>query len=184
MQLEIKLKHFLFFLLIVFVSFNSNSANSNSFGITGSINTPNAYSMKESGLRADYFYSYPEKKLNLTASPFNWLEATIFYSSIENKPYLAYGGNGYIFENQSYKDKGFNVKAILKQEGDYPAIAIGLNDFAGTGLYDSEYIVLSKSYNKLIVSAGIGWGNYSQGLSINNPLKSFSNRFDLNVINK
>ena len=86
--------------------------------------------MKESGLRADYFYSYPEKKLNLTAFPFNWLEATIFYSSIENKPYLAYGGNGYIFENQSYKDKGFNVKAILKQEGDYPAIAIGLNDFA------------------------------------------------------
>jgi len=134
--------------------------------------------MKESGLRADYFYSYPEKKLNLTASPFNWLEATIFYSSIENKPYLAYGGNGYIFENQSYKDKGFNVKAILKQEGDYPAIAIGLNDFAGTGLYDSEYIVLSKSYNKLIASAGIGWGNYSQGFNINNPLKFISNRFE------
>lgn len=178
MQLEIKLKNFYFFILILLISFNLNSTNSNSFGITGSINTPNAYSMKESSLRADYFYSYPEKKLNLTASPFEWMEATIFYSSIENKPYLAYGGNGYIFENQSYKDKGFNVKAILKQEGDFPAIAVGLNDFAGTGLYDSEYIVLSKSFNNFIISAGIGWGNYSQGISVSNPLTFISNRFE------
>ena len=88
MQLEIKLKYFYFFILILLISFNLHSTNSNSFGITGSINTPNAYSMKESSLRADYFYSYPEKKLNLTASPFEWMEATIFYSSIENKPYL------------------------------------------------------------------------------------------------
>ena len=67
MQLEIKLKISIFLFHSTYFIFNLNSTNSNSFGITGSINTPNAYSMKESSLRADYFYSYL-KKLNLTAS--------------------------------------------------------------------------------------------------------------------
>ena len=47
------------------------------------------------------------------------------------------------FEYQDYKDKGFNLKVRIKQEGQLPAIAIGLNDFAGTGYYSSEYIVTS-----------------------------------------
>ena len=29
--------------------------------------------------------------------------------------------------SQSYKDKGFNVKVKLKDQGDYPALAVGLN---------------------------------------------------------
>ena len=57
-----------------------------------------------------------------------------FYTSIQNKPYPGY-------EYQSYKDKGFNFKVRLKKEGVLPALAVGFNDFAGTGLYSSEYIV-------------------------------------------
>jgi len=35
---------------------------------------------------------------------------------------------------QDYKDKGFNFKFRLKEEGLWPAIAVGINDIAGTGL--------------------------------------------------
>ena len=38
--------------------------------------------------------------------------------------------------------------------------------------------MLSKSFNNFIISAGIGWGNYSQGISVSNPLKFISNRFE------
>ena len=156
----------------------SNDLKSNSYGITGYINTPSANFKDESSLSLNIFKSYPDNRLSLTASPFNWLEASIFYSSITDKPYVAYGGDGYVFENQSYKDKGFNLKILLKEENSFPAVAIGLNDFAGTGLSDSEYIVLTKNYNRVNYTVGIGWGNYANGAKIKNPLTYLSNGFD------
>ena len=44
-----------------------------------------------------------------------------------------------------------------------PAIAIGANDFAGTGLYSSEYIVGSYGINRTDIHFGLGWGQ------LNNP---------------
>ena len=59
-----------------------------------------------------------------SSNPYDWLEAS-FYSNIQGLPYPG-------FEYQDYKDKGFNIKVRIKEEGNLPAIAIGLNDFAGT----------------------------------------------------
>lgn len=70
---------------------------------------------------------------------------------------------------QGYKDKGFNIKLRLKEEGRFPAIAIGLNDFAGTGLYSSEYIVGSYGINNIDIHFGLGFG------AMNNPTKSIKN---------
>ena len=42
--------------------------------------------------------------------PYDWFEASIFYTSIEGRPYPSY-------EWQDYKDKGFNAKFRLKKEG-------------------------------------------------------------------
>ena len=54
----------------------------------------------------------PDRKILITASPFNWLDASIFYVDITGKPY---------FDNesstQSYKDKGFNFKILLHDSG-------------------------------------------------------------------
>ena len=76
------------------------------------------------------------------ATPMDWLEASIFYTSIKGRPY----GSGF---NQDYKDKGFNAKFRLKDEGRFPAIAVGFNDLAGTGIYSSEYIVGSYGIDNL-----------------------------------
>ncbi|MEL1227012.1 MAG: YjbH domain-containing protein, partial [Candidatus Neomarinimicrobiota bacterium] len=72
---------------------------------------------------------------------------------------------------QDYKDKGFNYKIRIKEEGRYPAIAVGINDIAGTGLYGSEYVVASYGINNLDFHYGIGWGAYNgTSKSFKNPL--------------
>ena len=90
-----------------------------------------------------------------------------FYTNIQGLPYPG-------FEYQDYKDKGFNIKLRLK-EGILPALAIGLNDFAGTGYYSSEYIVSSYGINNLDFHFGLGWGQLSgTKKNIENPFSYLS----------
>ena len=119
--------------------------------------------------------SVPDRKINLTLSPLDNLDATVFYVDIVNKPYP--GGF-----KQSYKDKGFNIKYKLIGGNDF-AISLGLNDFAGTSIYGSEYLVFSHLIGKLDYSFGIGWGFYSNGIDINNPLSKISDSFLLRTKN-
>lgn len=142
-------------------------------GISGLINIPNAYIMKESSIRAHIYRGFPLRRGTITASPFNWLEASIFYISIENLPYP---GSNF---RQSYKDKGFNTKIKLLNETEYfPSIAVGLNDFAGTGLFSSEYFVASKQMGKFSTTVGLGWGDMAYGKQIDNPLTRISKGFN------
>ena len=97
-----------------------------------------------------------------------------FYTNIQGKPYPGY-------EYQDYKDKGFNFKLKLKNEGVLPAIAIGINDIAGTGYFSSEYIVGTYGVNNFDFHLGLGWGTLNgSNKTIKNPLSfihdSFSNR--------
>ena len=84
----------------------------------------------------------PDRKITITMMPYDWLEASIFYTSIKGRPY----GSGF---NQDYKDKGFNFKLRILEEDIFPAVAIGINDLGGTGLYSSEYIVGSYGLNNI-----------------------------------
>lgn len=170
------------------VFFSNLNADYNSHGVSGLINTPSARFAEEGTLSLVLNRGIPDRKYILSASPYNWLEASLFYVDIVGKEYP--GGF-----KQSYKDKGFSAKVKILDETDYfPQLAIGLNDLAGTGFYNSEYIVLSKKFSNYDISLGMGWGNYSDGLSIQNPLiklddsfnsrsevfKDFGGSFDLN----
>ena len=60
-----------------------------------------------------------------------------------------------------YTDRSFDLSYQVLRETDLrPAVAIGLRDFIGTGLYGAEYIVATKGFagDRLRVSGGIGWG--------------------------
>ena len=81
------------------------------------------------------------------------------------------------FEYQDYKDKGFNLKIRLKKEGSLPAIAIGLNDFAGTGFYSSEYIVSSYGVGNIDMHFGLGWGQLNGNSDFKNPLSYVHDSF-------
>ena len=66
----------------------------------------------------------------------------------------------------------------ITREGKYlPAISIGLRDFIGTGWYSSEYLVGSKKFGKLELTAGIGFGRLAGRDSFKNPFADISPRF-------
>ena len=143
----------------------------NNHGIVGLINMPTARFYNESSSSLTFYNGNPDKKITLSMSPYDWFEASIFYTSIDNRPYPG-------FEYQDYKDKGFNAKFRLKKEGDFPAIAIGFNDLAGTGIYSSEYVVGSYGIGNIDFHFGIGWGRMNGGdFQFENPLGTINESF-------
>jgi hypothetical protein len=76
-----------------------------------------------------------------------------------------------------YYDRGFDLNLRIADEGRLrPHIALGLRDFAGTGIYSSEYLVATKnidlgqrigqSAGSVKVSLGLGWGRLGSYNSI------------------
>ena len=135
---------------------------------------PNARLLDGGSMAFTYSNFYPYQRITLTAYPFDWLEALYQYTDIATSLYSS------VFEfsgNQTYKDKGFDVKIrLLKERENFPQIALGFKDIAGTGLFSSEYIAASKNFRNIDFSLGAGFGTLS-GSSISNPLTRISNRF-------
>ena len=164
--------YLLSFLLLFFTtedlfsdSFIYNSFNNH--GVIGLVNIPSARFYDEAVHGITIYDGTPDQKITMTSFPYNWMEASFFYTNIQGKPYC-----GQSFDSvcqQDYKDKGFNFKFRLKQEGLWPAIAVGINDIAGTGYYSSEYIVGSYGINRTDFHFGIGWG------ALNGSDESFKN---------
>lgn len=132
---------------------------------------PSAYTRGEGNL----FYAGSNNELvrfgALTATPYDWLEATYFYNYQRDRLWGTKLG---------FLDKGFNVKFAVKNFTEYrwiPDIAIGLIDFAGTGFYTSEYVVGSYRNHLGSLSLGVGFGKLNGVNSIKNPLGSKINHF-------
>ena len=79
----------------------------NNHGVVGLINTPSARFYNEEVHGVTIYDGTPDQKVTLSSNPYNWLEASFFYTNIQNKPYPG-------FEYQDYKDKGFNIKIRVK----------------------------------------------------------------------
>lgn len=160
--------------VVVGDSFQYNTYNNH--GVVGLINMPTARLYDESVHGITLYNGTPDQKITLSSNPFNWLEASFFYTNIQNLRYCSSTYDPVC--KQDYKDKGFNLKIRLKEEGIFPAIAIGFNDIAGTGLYSSEYIVGSYGIDKLDMHFGLGWGGLNDSKnSIKNPFSLLSDNF-------
>ena len=139
-------------LFIVGDSFEYNSYNNH--GVVGLVNMPTARVYDESSFGLTVYDGSPDQKTAMTSSPFDWMEALFFYMNIQSRQ-LCRGdllGNTFC---QGYKDKGFNLKLRLKEEGVLPAIAVGINDIAGTGYYSGEYVVGSYGINNIDFHFGL-----------------------------
>lgn len=166
--------YFSIFLVLVFTiedlysdSFIYNSFNNH--GVIGSINMPSARFYDEASYGITIYNGNPDQKITMTSFPYDWMEASFFYTNIKGKSYCDQSFDPVC--EQDYKDKGFNFKFRIKQEDLWPAFAIGINDIAGTGFYSSEYIVGSYGINKTDFHFGIGWGLLDgSGSSFRNPL--------------
>ena len=171
----------LFLTFVIFFSFNLQADSFenniyNNHGIVGLINMPTARFYNEGVHGVTIYNSDPVQKMTLTSNPYDWLEASFFYMNLP-KERICRAWNGEAI-CEGFKDKGFNLKLRLKEEGVLPAIAIGLMDFAGTGKYQSEYIVSSYGINKIDMHLGLGWGRLSGSSSqIKNPLTYINDTF-------
>ena len=97
------------------------------------------------------------------------MEASYFYYRPSD---LTWGGD---FNRGYYLDKGFNVKFIYRpKNNNVPNIAIGLDDFAGTGFFTREYVVATSIQSNIKYSLGIGWGKFAGENSFKNPLSELS----------
>ena len=77
-----------------------------------------------------------------------------------------------------YYDRSLSAKARLFQESDLlPAVAIGINDLVGTGVYSGEYLVASKNIGPVQATVGLGWGRLATADTIKNPLTYLSSSF-------
>ena len=176
--------YFLTLLLTVFFvqdsysdSFNYNSFNNH--GVIGLINLPSARFYNESSHGITIYDGTPDQKMTMTSFPYDWLEASFFYMNINNRELCRRNKTDQNF-CQGYKDKGFNFKIRLKEEGIWPAIAIGINDIAGTGFYSSEYITASYGVSNTDFHLGVGWGSLNgSSNNFNNPLGYLYESFNI-----
>ena len=164
------------YLLFISAFLYAQGISQNSFGTVGQSNIPTARFFEEGEISFAFKEEQSFRRVNMLAQPYDWLEVSIFYADIPGLRYKAAEEVGIIRPKQ---DKGFNFKIKLQDESkNMPAIALGLSDFAGSGIFAGEYLVLSKKIGQLDINGGIGWGIYSSGIQIDNPFISLNNSFE------
>ncbi len=131
----------------------------NFYGAPGLIDLPTGEALPEGQFATTYSWFAGTSRYNLTFQALPWLSASFRYNGIQNLNLFGFG---------TYYDRGFDVRFRLLKERKYlPAVTLGLQDFAGTGIYASEYIAATKSFDtiglggqrgQLKVTGGLGWG--------------------------
>ncbi|MFC3612573.1 YjbH domain-containing protein [Lutimaribacter marinistellae] len=141
----------------------------NFYGSPGLIDMPTAEMMPDGQFATTVSYFGGQGRYTLTFQALPWLSASFRYNSIRN-----WNLGGF----PTYYDRGFDVRfRLLKERRNLPEITLGLQDFAGTGIYAAEYIVATKNFEtpplgtsrlpgRLKVTAGVGWGRLGSYNSI------------------
>ncbi|MFN6951501.1 MAG: YjbH domain-containing protein, partial [Albidovulum sp.] len=141
-----------------------------SFGLSGLIDMPTAESNPEGILTASVFRFAGALRISATFQVTDRLTGAFRYSRVPG-----------IFTNgTALYDRSFDLQyRLLDEAGWRPAVAIGLRDFIGTGVYSGEYVVASKTLTpRLRATAGLGWGRLGSNGDIGSP---FGSRPALNI---
>ena len=155
-------RSFFIILLIPFVGSTYNIVSN--FGRTGLLEIPTAYTYPDGTIVVGTSYVYPYLRGFIGTGFFPGLEMGAVVTDIRNIKMKGSSWRGY----GDYKDKAFFIKyQILPEMGKFPAIAVGWDDFHGTRLFDTKYIVVSKYIDYGIpqnVSVGYAKGKLLNGL--------------------
>lgn len=148
----------------------------NFYGSPGLMDMPDASMMRDGTFAVTASYFGGVGRYTLTFQAFPWMSASFRYNSINDLN---------LFGFSTYYDRNFDVRFRLLPETRYrPEIALGLQDFAGTGLNSAEYIVATKRFEapwlgwsdhrsgRLKLTAGLGWGRLGTYGAIGSPFGS------------
>lgn len=133
----------------------------NFYGSPGIIDMPSAEMLPDGQYAVTYSWFAGTSRYNITFQALPWLSASFRYNGIRNLNLFGFG---------TYYDRGFDVRARLWKERNWlPEVTMGLQDFAGTGVYAAEYFAATKRLEgralgwggvpgRLKLTAGLGWG--------------------------
>ena len=144
-------------------------------GGTGLIQTPTARMQDAGDLYLNYTDNGEYRFWSVNLQLFDWMQATARYTDVRTRLYSqvdSFSGD------QTLKDKGLDVKFRLWKESYYmPDISLGFRDFGGTGFFESEYVVASKSVGPLDFHLGLGWGYMGSADDFTNPFCKLRDSF-------
>lgn len=140
----------------------------NFYGVPGLIDMPGAGALPNGQIAIGVSSFGGQTRTNFTFQFSPRIAVTFRYSGIQD-------WNSDEFDN--YRDRSFDFRHLLVKEGrKAPAISIGLQDIAGTGIYAGEYVVATKGFAQpfrfggaVKVTAGLGWGRLGSTGSIGSP---------------
>lgn len=144
-------------------------------GGTGLLQTPTARMAPAGNLSMNYSDNEEYRFWSVSIQLYPWLESTVRYTDVRTRLYSDSPG---FSGDQTLKDKGIDVKFRLLEESRYlPQLAVGFNDFGGTGFFTSEYVALSKRWGDLDFHLGMGWGYLGTAGNTVNPFCELRDSF-------
>lgn len=133
----------------------------NLYGLPGLVEMPSATTQPDGWLGLNYGFFGPVSRSTLSFQITPRLSGSFRYVAIRKWndkfcPPKCADVNSY----DTYYDRNFDLRYQILNEGKYlPSLAIGLQDFIGTGLSMAEYVVASKTFgDRLRVTGGLGFG--------------------------
>jgi len=140
------------------------------YGTPGLLEMPSAISADDGEFAGTVGYFGGQLRNSFTVQVTPRFSGTFRYSNVSD----------YTDEGEAFFDRSFDLRYRFTDEGRYtPLIAVGLQDFLGTGLYAGEYVVATKTLGDSVrVTAGLGWGRFGSAGGFTNPLGIFDDRFE------
>lgn len=125
----------------------------NFYGVPGLIDMPSAESLPDAQFSGTYMWIDQTSRATLGFQLTDRIGLAFRYSRINDwDPAASY----------AFYDRSLDIRMRVLDESRYlPAVTIGLQDFLGTGVYSSEYLVATKHFGeRLKATVGLGWGRY------------------------
>lgn len=142
----------------------------NFYGAAGVIDMPSGEALPDGQftIGVSHFGGITRNTLSFQATP--RISASFRYNGIQD-----WNSGGF----DTYRDRSFDVRFLINRESLYlPALTLGLQDFAGTGIYAGEYIAATKNFTSrripgtLKATGGFGWGRLGTSGAIGAPFGS------------
>jgi exopolysaccharide biosynthesis protein YbjH len=129
----------------------------NFYGVPGLIDLPSGEALPSGQLALGVSHFGGQTRSSVTFQFSKRISGTFRYIGIRN-----WNSEGF----DTYRDRSFDFRFLLAEEGRYlPAVTVGLQDLAGTGIYAAEYIAATKNFSRpfqlpgeVKLTAGLGWG--------------------------